>query len=415
MNILVIGSGGREHALVDALSRSRLQPVVFALPGNPGIGSLATNLPGDMMSVETVLAACRDHHIELVVIGPEGPLAAGLADRLRGQGIVVFGPGADGARLETSKDYAKRFMEKYDIPTAGYQTVSSFHDMIEAYRLPIVIKADGLASGKGVFIPQTQQEYEQIAQELFVRRSLGESADKVVLEERLEGPEISFFYLISGQNYRYVGHARDHKRAYDGAKGPNTGGMGAFTPVELTPQDEAQIESIIQKTVRGLLAEGIDYRGVAFIGCMKTDQGLKVLEYNVRFGDPETQVLQALWGDHLADWLLQAARGEAFDQAPLADTAAVCLVICSQGYPGESLIGQTISLGSISEATLYHAGTALDHGRLINRGGRVFNLVSSAPTIEQARRVVYDNVDDVKFYGGWYRSDIAREELEETT
>lgn len=412
MKILVIGSGGREHAIVDALSRSQRKPQIFALPGNPGMADLAVIIPGDMMDEALVLETCRAHDIDLVVIGPEAPLAAGLADALRSEGFLVFGPGADGAQLETSKDFAKRFMEKYNIPTASYQTLTSYHQMLEAYRLPIVIKADGLASGKGVFIPQTQAEYEQIAEDLFIRHSLGESADKVVLEELLVGPEISFFYLISGQDYLYVGNARDHKRAYDGSKGPNTGGMGAFTPVELTPQDERDIEDIIQKTVHGLNNEGIDFRGVAFIGCMKTSDGLKVLEYNVRFGDPETQALQALWGDHLLDWLESAAKGEVFEEIELTDIAAVCLVICSQGYPGELTTSQTISLGDLSGVKLYHAGTALENGRLINRGGRAFNVVAVGETIEQARRVVYDKVDNVKFYGRWYRTDIAREALE---
>ena len=408
MRILVLGSGGREHALVEALSRSPHRPTLFAMPGNPGMSVLAELIPGDMMEASIVSSVCLARSIDLVVIGPEGPLAAGIADVLRNQGISVFGPGADGARLETSKDYAKQFMQQYDIPTAGYQTVTSYEEMLQAYRLPIVIKADGLAGGKGVYIPQSKPEYDRLAGELFIKHSLGKSADRVLLEELLIGPEISFFYLLNGTDYLYVGNARDHKRAFDGDQGPNTGGMGAFTPVELTSQDEDEIDAIIQKTVNGLQSEGIDYRGVLFIGCMKTTEGLKVLEYNVRFGDPETQALQERWNDQLTDWLESAATGKPFAEAKLADKAAVCLVVCSKGYPGNILSDQDIELNDLSGVKLFHAGTARRNNRLVNQGGRVFDLVASADHIEQACRLVYDKVVQIQFNGCWYRHDIGR-------
>lgn len=407
MNILVIGSGGREHALVDALARSKAKHRLFALPGNPGIAGLARCISGSVTDEELLWEVCQDKAIDLVVFGPEQPLAAGMADLVRSWGILAFGPGQAGAELETSKVFAKQFMSRHGIETAKYQVVTSYEEMKQAKRLPVVIKADGLAAGKGVFIPNDDAEYDQVAKELFLDKSLGDSANQVILEDCLVGEEISFFYLLNGKDSFYLGSARDHKRAYDGSKGPNTGGMGAFTPVEMTEQDKLDIALIVKNTVTGLQAEGIDFRGVAFIGCMRTEDGLSVLEYNVRFGDPETQALQAQWGTHLDELLIASAKGLAFPAVEIKQTPSVCVVMCSQGYPGKTLTAQPIQLGPLSHSQLFHAGTALENGVLVNRGGRVFNVVAQGETIEQARQLVYDDIRQISFTGSWYRKDIA--------
>ena len=409
MNILVIGSGGREHALVAALQRSASHHRLFALPGNPGIATVATCIAGSVVDESLLQEVCLDKTIDLVVFGPELPLQAGLADRVRSWGILAFGPGADGAELECSKVFAKDFMQRHSIPSAHYQVVADFGEMLAAYQADFVIKADGLAGGKGVFLPTTHEQYRSIAEDLFLNQKLGPSAERVVLEERLQGPEISFFYLLNGKTSYYLGSARDHKRAYEGGIGPNTGGMGAFTPVALTKQDRTDIKNIIDRTVNGLTRDGIDYRGVLFIGCMRTTQGLKVLEYNVRFGDPETQALQAQWGEGFDQLLLAAARGTPFPDSYLDETPSVCVVVCSEGYPDTIRGGETVTIGQHRHTTLFHAGTALKDGRLINQSGRVFNLVASGDTIEQARALVYDEINQIQFKGCWYRKDIADE------
>lgn len=408
MNILIIGSGGREHALTLALDKAK-RHTLYALPGNPGMAEVASLIPGSVLDRDLLQEVITDKEIDLVVFGQEGPLSLGFADTVRQMGVFAFGPGKDGALLETSKAYAKQFMKKYRIATAEYEVVSSFEEMMELQSWPVVIKADGLAGGKGVFIPQSRAEYESVARELFQEKSLGSSADKVVIEERLEGEEISFFYVANGKESFYLGSARDHKRAFDEDLGPNTGGMGAFSPVELTDKDRQEIELIAKNTLIGLQAEGIDYRGVLFIGCMRTSSGLKVLEYNVRFGDPETQALQAQWGRDFDKLILASAKGEAFPSVSISDQPTVCVVVCSKGYPGELLLHQPIELGSFSQSKLFHAGTKLINGVLENSSGRVFNLVSQAETIEQARQNVYDEIKQIHFLGSWYRKDIARE------
>lgn len=405
MKILLVGSGAREHALLYAMQKDHPEFEYFGVPGNPGMGISS-------LSLEEAL----DMKADLVFIGPETPLVEGLADRFREKGMLVFGPGAKAARLEGSKIFSKFFMERHGIPTAKAVEASDYPSSVEALKqfahLP-VIKANGLAAGKGVFLPENDVEAKDILKALFLDNLLGDSGSKVLLEERLEGPELSFFYFVNKTGYRYLGCARDHKRAYDDDLGPNTGGMGTFSPVpDCTEQDLEEIEEIMEKTYKGILNEVMDYRGIIFIGCMKTDEGLKVLEYNVRFGDPETQVLMARLDSDFLELSLATARNEAIPEVKLKDEVAICVILASRGYPGDLLTGQPISNEEFEEGILlFSGGTRMESGVLVNSGGRVFSLVALGKTFSEARDKAYRNVDKVHFEGMWYRKDIAKSAL----
>ncbi len=401
MKVLIVGSGAREHALLYALKENHPDFDYYAMPGNPGM---------QIPTLDTDEGLEEDW--DLVIIGPEDPLVQGLADRYREKGIAVFGPGAQAAALEGSKVFSKKFMEKYEIPTAAFFETNDYlraREGLKSFRDLPVIKADGLAGGKGVFLPETLSEAEEALESLMKDRLLGESGSRLVLEERLEGPEISFFYLVNKKGYRYLGSARDHKRAYDGGKGPNTGGMGTFSPVpDLSKKDLEEIDSIMEKTYRGIIRENMDYRGVIFIGCMRTSSGLKVLEYNVRFGDPETQVLMARLDSDFFELCLAVAENKDLPGVKLKDQVALCVVAASEGYPGNILDDQKIKIGELEEGVLlFSGGTKLLEGELVNSGGRVFSLVCLGSNFEEARRKVYNNIDRVEFKGRWYRRDIG--------
>lgn len=405
MKIILVGSGAREHALLYAMQKNHPDLEYYGVPGNPGMG-----IPS--LSLEEALKIGAD----LVIIGPEGPLVKGLADEFRRMNIPVFGPSAKAAQLEGSKLFSKTFMQRYGIPTARAMEAKDYPSSVEALEvfshLP-VIKANGLAGGKGVFLPENDLEAKDILKALFLDNLLGESGSKVLLEERLQGPELSFFYLINKTGYRYLGCARDHKRAYDDDLGPNTGGMGTFSPVpDCSEEDLAQIQEIMDKTYQGILREVMDYRGVVFIGCMKTEEGLKVLEYNVRFGDPETQVLMARLESDFLSLALATAKNQALPPVKLKEEVAVCVILASRGYPGDLLLGQPISTQEFDPGVLlFSGGTALESGVLVNSGGRVFSLVSLGKNFEEARLKAYANVGRVHFEGMWYRKDIAKSAL----
>lgn len=401
MNILIVGSGAREHALLYALKKDHPDFNYYASPGNPGMG-----IP--LLEEE----ACLERDWDLVLIGPEGPLVSGLADEFRKRGAAVFGPGKEAARLEGSKIFSKRFMDKYDIPTAKFFETQDYLKALQALmdfeELP-VIKADGLAAGKGVFLPESVNEAQSTLEALMKEGILGSAGKKLILEEKLQGPEISFFYLVNEKGYEYLGSARDHKRAYDGGRGPNTGGMGTYSPVpDLDEKDRDEIEKIMEKTYRGILLEEMDYRGVIFIGCMKTRAGLKVLEYNVRFGDPETQVLMARLDDDFYKLCQAVANNERIPSPRLKAQKAICVVLASKGYPAELLVDQEILIDQMPEdLLLFSGGTKSQDGRLVNSGGRVFSLVALGESFELARKKVYDNIGRVSFEGMWYRRDIG--------
>ncbi|MEB3321972.1 MAG: phosphoribosylamine--glycine ligase [Synechococcaceae cyanobacterium] len=418
--ILVVGGGGRENALGWALARCPGVEAVWVAPGNGGTDALAGCRPlavaeGD---AEGLIAACREHAVDLVVVGPEAPLAAGLADALRDAGLAVFGPGADGARLEASKRWAKDLMREAGIPTAGHWSARSLEEALTVLReqaRPLVVKADGLAAGKGVTVAETVQEAEAAVREAFAGR-FGEAGAVVVLEERLSGPEVSVFALTDGTAMVLLPPAQDHKRIGEGDTGPNTGGMGAYAPAPLL--DAAGLEEVrrrvLEPTVRALRARGIDYRGVIYAGLMLTGQGPMVIEFNCRFGDPECETLMPLLGPELAA-VLQACAGGRLDQAPaltIAPLCSACVVAAAAGYPGDVRSGDVISaeVGGDDDLQLFHAGTRREpDGRTVTAGGRVLAMVAQAPSFDEAFDRCYSALEGVCFAGITFRRDIGHQ------
>ncbi|NTU88425.1 MAG: phosphoribosylamine--glycine ligase [Actinobacteria bacterium] len=420
MNILVLGGGGREHAIVTSLAASPHADTIFAAPGNGGTAKLATNVKLDVVDGEAVVAFAREHAVELVVIGPEAPLVAGVADVVRAAGIACFGPGASGARLEGSKSFSKALMYKYDLPTAAY---GSFTDKDEAISYlanqgaPIVVKADGLAAGKGVVVATTIEEALEAIEECFAGR-FGKAGATVVIEEMLTGPECSMLAFVDGKTMLPMAPSQDHKRAFDGDTGPNTGGMGVYSPVPIVTEDEhATMIDIMERTVRGLCAEGIDYRGCLYGGFMLTPNGPKLLEFNARFGDPETQVVLPRLKNDLVE-VMMAVANQMLDTITLEweDCWAVSVVLASEGYPGDYETG--IPIFSIEQAealegvTVYHAGTTIDdEGVLVTAGGRVLNVTALGEDFSSARNLAYTAVALIDFEGKFFRSDIGARAL----
>lgn len=412
MKILVIGSGGREHAIVRALQRSASASAIVCSPGNAGIGQDVPCIP--LKTHAEIAAYCKAEAIDLVVVGPEQPLVEGLADILREGGIAVFGPSAKGAQLEASKDFTKKLCDRNSIPTARYgtfDTKQSAFDYLAKHGAPIVIKADGLAAGKGVTVAMTDNEARTAIEECFAG-AFGAAGSRVVIEEYLEGEEASFFALCDGKTAVAFASAQDHKRAFDGDTGPNTGGMGAYSPAPImTDAMHARImKEMVEPTMRGLLADGIAYIGVLFAGIMVTRDGPKLIEYNCRFGDPETQVMLERFAGDLAALLLSCAQGK-LDPAQLkfSTDAALCVVMAAKGYPGAYEKG-TIINGldtAAKEATLLHAGTVREGATWKASGGRVLNIVATAPSLEKARDVAYGAIKCIDWPQGFCRSDIG--------
>ncbi|MFM1982914.1 MAG: phosphoribosylamine--glycine ligase, partial [Pseudomonadota bacterium] len=395
MNILLIGSGGREHALAWKLTQSPLCDTLYAVPGNPGIAACATCLALDVTDHEAVIACVREKGVGLVVIGPEAPLVDGLADSLRAFGTPVFGPSASAARLEGSKGFTKDLCMRAGIPTAAYarhaDKAAALADL-GRFGLPVVIKADGLAAGKGVIIAETAAEASAAIEDMF-DGSFGAAGAEVVLEEFMRGEEASFFALTDGRSVVPFGSAQDHKRVGDGDTGPNTGGMGAYSPAPvLTPALEAQVmREIIEPTVKTMAAEGNPYSGVLYAGLMLTAEGPKLIEYNCRFGDPECQVLMTRFDGDLVALLAAIADGalaEA-DTPEFSSDAALTIVMAARGYPGTPEKGGVIHLPDTPDAMIFHAGTALKDGQLIANGGRVLNVTARGKTVTEAQARAY--------------------------
>lgn len=422
MNVLVLGSGGREHALAWAIAKSPRLDSLFVTPGNGGTATIAKNVPLDMNDADAVIGFARSENIDLVVVGPEAPLVAGVADAIRAAGIAVFGPGAQGARLEGSKSFSKEFMLAHGLPTARYKKCTSQDeamDYLHEVGAPIVVKADGLAAGKGVVVAEDMEEAEEAVRDCFAG-DFGEAGSVVVIEEMLEGPECSMLAFLSEGKALAMPCAQDHKRAFDGDLGPNTGGMGVYSPVPcVTPELEAAMQEIMQNAAAATAKEFDDaYTGVLYGGFMLTAEGPKLLEFNARFGDPETQVIMPrLESDALeAFYMVATGKLDALDLR-WTDQVAVCVVLASDGYPGSYEKGKVI-LG-IEEAeeldgvTVFHAGTAFNQDdELVTNGGRVLNVVALADTFEDARELAYEACDKINFEGKQYRHDIALRALE---
>ncbi|HEX6796386.1 MAG TPA: phosphoribosylamine--glycine ligase [Ktedonobacterales bacterium] len=418
-NILVVGGGAREHALVWKLAQSETRPRLFAAPGNPGIAAPAECLPIGAEDVAGIVAAAREHAIDLVVIGPEAPLMAGLADTLRAAGVAAFGPGAAAARLEGSKAFAKDLMARAGIPTARYAAfddAAAARAYVERHGAPVVVKADGLAAGKGVTVARTVAEALAAVDDAMERGVFGAAGRAVVIEEYLEGDELSMMALVASERFVLLPPSQDHKQVYDGDRGPNTGGMGAFAPVPWA--DEALLavvrERIFAPLLRELSRAGLDYRGVIYAGLMVTREGPQVIEFNARFGDPETQVtLPLLAGDFAA--VCQAVAEGRLDAAALrvAPGAAVGVVLASRGYPGAYATGYPIAgLDALPPGTLaFHAGTRMaDNGTLVTAGGRVLTLVGLGDDLAAARERAYAAAARMTFAGVHYRRDIGLRE-----
>ena len=418
MNILVIGSGGREHALYWKLSESPQTEQIYAIPGNPGMGASAEIALDDHAAI---LHFAKEHEIGLVVVGPEVPLMNGLVDELEAAGIRAFGPRANAAEIEGSKSFAKDIMKKYGIPTARYEVFTAAEPArayIRQEGAPIVVKADGLAAGKGVIVAMTEQEALDAVDAIMEDHSFGDAGARVVIEEFMEGEEASLLAFTDGTMIRPMISAQDHKRAYDGDRGPNTGGMGTYAPAPvMTPEmTERAVEEILKPTIAAMAKEGRVYRGCLYLGLMVTADGPKVVEFNARFGDPETQVVLPLLDSDLVAIMCACADGTLAD-VPIRwkDGAAVCVVLASGGYPGHYDKGQEIHGLADAEAMgalVFHAGTAMKDGKLVTNGGRVLGVIGRGADISSAVDAAYAAATKISFKDAYYRKDIAHRALE---
>ena len=419
-NVLLLGSGGREHALAWKIAQSPMLGEFYALPGNPGINSLAEGIDGKVSDFDLIRRTVVGKNIDMVVCGPEDPLVEGLKDFLMScpnvKGDLLFvGPGKDGARLEGSKDFAKEFMARHGIPTAAYRSFTAEQRneasaFLRSLRPPYVVKADGLAAGKGVIISQSLEEAEESLEHIFGGQ-FGAAGSKVVVEEYLEGVEVSFFVLTDGHGYLLLPEAKDYKRIWDGDKGLNTGGMGSVSPVPFCDREfvEKVRSRIIEPTVKGLESENMDYRGFIFFGLMNCGADPYVIEYNVRMGDPETEsVMLRIDSDLLAHMAAAAGGNLSGEMIKMSRQAAVTAILVSGGYPEKYGKGYPISgLEALTDITVFNAGTAMKDGKLVTSGGRVLALSSMGETLADARGRVYSRIDRVSFEGAFHRSDIA--------
>ena len=417
MNVLVVGAGGREHALCWAISKSPKCGKIYCAPGNAGIAVVADLIDIDVEDVPALVAFARDNRIDLVVVGPEAPLVLGLVNELAAAGIKAFGPTREAAILEGSKAFMKDFFAKYDIPTADYGRFTEHADAVsyvEEKGAPIVVKASGLAAGKGVILCETEDQAIQALDQIMVNRIFGHAGDEVVIEEFLAGEEASFFALVDGKTAMPLASAQDHKAAYDGDAGPNTGGMGAYSPAPVVTDALAQeiMETIIQPTLKGMAAEGRPYTGVLYAGLVITEEGPKTLEFNVRFGDPECQVLMARWDSDVLAALDAAAGGQLADiELSWKEETAMVVVMAAKGYPGPYTDGTEIKrieeANQVDGVTVLHSGTTADGHRILAAGGRVLGVTALGESISAAQTRAYEAVDMVDWPDGFCRRDIG--------
>lgn len=408
--VLVVGSGGREHAIVDALSRSLQVSKIYCAPGNAGIGEQAINVPLKDTDVEGLKAFALENKVDLTVVGPEASLAAGIVDAFRAAGLAIFGHTRAATAIESSKEFAKELMARYGIPTAAYRSFSDFEEAlayVSARPFPAVLKYDGLAAGKGVVIAQDVAEARKALADMLLDKTFGQG--KVVVEDYLTGPEFSFLCFVDGSRVYPMPLSQDHKRAFDGDKGPNTGGMGAYTGLPFLTEEDRQFayEQILCKAAEAMVAEGLPLSGVLYGGLMKTPQGIKVIEFNARFGDPETEVVLPLLKSDIYEIFEGVALGRPVSQPEWAQGVTLGVVLASKGYPGHYEKGYGISGLEQVEAQVYHMGTAFRNGEFFTNGGRVLMVVSGGSDLADARRKVYNEVAKIQCDNLFYRNDIA--------
>ena len=415
MKVLLIGGGGREHAIAYALKKSPKLKELHAIPGNPGIAELATIHPGDVSDIESILKFVKENEIDFTVVGPEVPLCLGLVDLLEDNGYKAFGPRKLAATLEGSKAFAKEFMVKHNIPTALYKEVSTYEEAVLAlneFTYPVVIKADGLAAGKGVVICDSYEMSVETLKDMMLENSLGNAASKVILEEFLTGYECSLLCFVDGETIIPMVSAKDHKQIYDNNEGPNTGGMGTVSPNPFLKDglDEILEKEVLNPFLEGLKKDNMDYRGVLFIGLMIDNNKPKVLEFNVRFGDPETQVIMLRLESDLLDVMLHISDKKLKDiEVKFSEKEAICLVLASKGYPASYEKGKVITgLDNLpSDIVVFHAGTKLVDNNLVTNGGRVLNICTLANNLDELREKVYKASELINFDGKYCRKDIG--------
>ncbi|MBL8078300.1 MAG: phosphoribosylamine--glycine ligase [Anaerolineales bacterium] len=419
MNILLIGSGGREHAIAWKINQSSKLKQLYVLPGNAGTSEIAETV-NDISAEDhqAVIKFCKEKMIDLVIVGPEVPLAAGIVDSLSAEGIRCFGPTQAAAQIEASKVFSKNFMARHNIPTARYATFTKLDDALgylDKVDHPIVIKASGLAAGKGVILPETTEEAESTLKSILIEKSFGDAGTEVVIEERLEGQEVSLMAFTDGTSIVPMLPAQDHKRLLDGDRGPNTGGMGAYAPAPIFTKDlmNEALKSVLKPAIDGMRTEGNPFVGVLYAGLILTGNGISVLEFNGRFGDPETQVVLPLLETDLVEILNACIDGNLKDlDIAWKNESAVCVVLASKGYPEKVEVNKLVTFGNLPDNVVcFHAGTANVNKRVLTCGGRVFGLTAWAGDIQSAINAVYSNTKNVSFDGMQYRTDIAHRAL----
>ncbi|KAJ4319949.1 Bifunctional purine biosynthetic protein ADE1 [Neodidymelliopsis sp. IMI 364377] len=421
IRVLLVGNGGREHAIAWKLLQSPRIEHIYVCPGNGGTATLDTNKVTNVTTVKetdfpALVAFAKEKNVNLLIPGPEAPLVAGIVDYFaqHAEGVKAFGPSEAAATMEGSKTFSKDFMKRHRIPTAAYENFSSYDaatQYLDTISHDVVIKASGLAAGKGVIIPTSKQEAQDALKDIMLTKEFGTAGDEVVIEEFMTGDELSILTFSDGHTIKSLPPAQDHKRIFDNDQGPNTGGMGTYAPTRIAPPELlAQIDKdILQPTIDGMRKEGFPFRGVLFTGLMMTPQGAKVLEYNVRFGDPETQSLLALMDGDLAEVMVACADGRLSDvDVKVSSKSAATVVVAAGGYPGSYAKGTPMQLDAVPEDTvLFHAGTSMADGTLRTSGGRVIASTATAPTLEEAVAKAYKGVQSIHFEGMQYRKDIA--------
>ena len=421
MKILVVGGGGREHALVWKIAQSPLVEKVFCAPGNPGMKELAETVHLAVDNIDGLCDFAKKEQIDLTVVGPELPLTLGIVDRFKAEGLAIFGPSKAAAQIEGSKGFSKDLMAKYGIKTAAYETFTDREAAVAYIReqgAPIVVKVDGLAAGKGVILAQSEEEAVEAVDDILVKKVFGDAGDAVVVEEFLTGEEASFFAFTDGKNILPLASAQDHKQIFEGDKGPNTGGMGAYSPAPVVTDALYQriVDEVVQPTIDGMAAEGCPYCGILFVGLMIENNDFKVLEFNARFGDPECQPLLSRMKSDVVPVLLDCARGELTTKAlEWYDRAAVCVVLAAGGYPGSYDKGDVIegidAANAVDGVRVFHAGTAEKDGKIVTAGGRVLGVTGWGETVAAAISKAYEGADKIRWNGMQMRRDIGQKAL----